>query len=74
MKNNTLAMLATISIAVGLASIIGYVEPSACVVSGGEGIATCEEVASQQFWSFVGFTSFGVVTLLISAIRARRRK
>lgn len=74
MKNNTLAMLATISIAVGLASIIGYVEPSACVVSGTDGIATCEEVAGQQFWSFVGFTSFGVVTLLISAIRARRRK
>jgi uncharacterized protein (UPF0261 family) len=74
MKNNALAMLATISIAVGLASIIGYVEPSACVVSGAEGIATCEEAASQQLWSFIGFTSFGVVTLLVSAVRSRRRK
>ena len=74
MKNNTLAMLATISIALGLASIIGYVEPSACVVSGGEGIATCEEVANQHIWGFIGFTGFGVLTLVFGAIRSRLRK
>ena len=74
MKNNTLAMLATISIALGVASIIGYVEPTACVVSGGDGLATCEEVASQHIWGFVGFTSFGLVTLLVGAIRSRRQK
>ncbi|MEO0313182.1 MAG: hypothetical protein RL140_412 [Actinomycetota bacterium] len=74
MKNNSLAMLATISIAMGLASIIGYVEPTACVVSGAEVFQSCEEVANQHIWGFVGFTSFGVLTFLFGLIRSRRRK
>lgn len=74
MKNNSLAMLATISLVMGLASIIGYVEPSACVLSGPEAFASCEEIANQRIWGFVGFTSFGVLTLLFGALRNRRRK
>jgi hypothetical protein len=74
MKNNSLAMLATISIAMGLASIIGYVEPTACVISGSEAFQSCEEVANQHIWGFVGFTSFGVLTFLFGLIRSRRRK
>jgi hypothetical protein len=74
MKNNSLAMLATISIAMGLASIIGYVEPSACVVSSADAFQSCEEVANQHIWGFVGFTSFGVLTFLFGLIRSRRRK
>ncbi|MEN9287472.1 MAG: hypothetical protein RLZ88_142, partial [Actinomycetota bacterium] len=30
MKNNTLAMLATISLVLGLASLIGYIDPAVC--------------------------------------------
>ena len=74
MKNNSLAMLATISLAMGLASIIGYVEPSVCVVGETDAVASCQEVANQHIWGFLGFTSFGILTLLFSAIRSRRRK
>lgn len=71
MKNNTLAMVATISIVVGLASMIGYVDPAVCGGLQNQGFVTCEEAASQHIWGFVGFTSFGVLTLVIGTIRNR---
>jgi hypothetical protein len=74
MKNNSLAMVATISLAMGLASIIGYVDPGVCVVQGAEAYGSCEAIASQHIWGFVGFTSFGVLTFIIGAIRNRRSK
>mgnify|MGYP006294555789 CR=1 FL=1 len=74
MKNNSLAMVATISLAMGLASIIGYVDPGVCVVEGAEAYGTCEAVASQHVWGFVGFTSFAVITFVVGAIRNRRRR
>ncbi|MEY4275550.1 MAG: hypothetical protein RIS26_13 [Actinomycetota bacterium] len=74
MKNNSLAMVATISLAMGLASIIGYVDPGVCVVQGAEAYGSCEAAANQHVWGFVGFTSFAVITFVVGALRGRRRR
>ena len=74
MKNNSLAMVATISLAMGLASIIGYVDPGVCVVGGAEAYGSCEATATQHVWGFFGFTTFGVAVFIFSALRNRRRR
>lgn len=78
MKNNTLAMIATISIVLGLASIIGYIDPAVCPPSSGDVFITCEQAANQHLAGFIGFTVFGAVTLIVGTIRyrlsSRRRK
>ena len=73
MKNNSLAMVATISLALGLASMIGYIDPAVCANSPSEGFVTCEQAAAQHIWGAVGFASFGLVTLVIGTVRARLR-
>jgi len=74
MKNNSLAMLATISIVLSLATLIGYVEPSACTVPAAEGFPSCEESAAQRLWAFAGLFSFGVITLVVGSIRNRSKR
>lgn len=73
MKNNNLAMLATISIVLGIASIIGYIDPAVCAGSKSDGFITCAEAASQHLWGFVGFSTLGIITLVVGTIRARIR-
>ncbi len=73
MKNNNLAMIATISIVLGLASMIGYIDPAVCAGSPSDGFITCAEAASQHLWGFAGFTTFAIVTLVFGTIRARVR-
>ena len=73
MKNNSLAMIATISLALSLASMIGYIDPAVCEASQSEGFITCKEVADQHIAVAVGFASFGIVTLVLGTIRSRIR-
>lgn len=71
MKNNTLAMLATISLALGIASLISYIDPAVCAGSQIEDVTSCEQAASQHIWGFVGFFTLGAVTLIAGTIRNR---
>jgi len=73
MKNNTLAMVATISLIVGVASLIGYIDPAVCPPSVEQAFITCQQAASEHIWGFVGFTAFGIITLLFGTISNRRR-
>ena len=73
MKNNTLAMVATISIGLGLASIIGYIDPAVCAGNKEQVFITCEQAATQHLGGFIGFTAFGVVTLIAGTVRNRIR-
>jgi hypothetical protein len=73
MKNNTLAMVATIALALSIASLIGYVEPTACTVVPPEGFPTCEETASQRLWTAGGLFLFGAATLVVGTLRSKRR-
>jgi hypothetical protein len=73
MKNNTIAMLAIIAIAMSFASLIGYIEPGTCTVAPAQGLGTCEQAAVERLWGFVILFTFGVVTLVVGTLRARRR-
>lgn len=73
MKNNNLAMIATISIVLGIGSIIGYIDPAVCAGSPSDGFITCTEAANQHLWGFWGFTSFGIIALVAGTIRSRMR-
>ena len=69
MKNNTLAMLATISLAVSVAILISYIDPAVCAGSGIQTLETCTQLANEHIWGFVGFFAFGIITLLGGAVR-----
>ncbi len=72
MKNNTLAMLATISLVLSVAVLIGYIDPAVCAGSGIQSLAVCQQEASTHLWGFVAFSSFGVITLVLGTLRNKR--
>jgi len=74
MKNNSLAMLATIAIALGWASMIGYIDPAVCEGLKTGAFGSCEESAQQHIVAFWVFTGFGVLTLVGGTVRARLAK
>ena len=74
MKNNTLAMLATISLAVSVAILISYIDPAVCAGSGIQTLDACTQLANEHIWGFVGFFAFGAITLVVGTIRARLKR
>ena len=74
MKNNSLAMLATIALVAALASMIGYIDPAVCDGIKSDGFVTCEQAAQQHIWGFWGFLGFGVLVLAGGAIKAHFAK
>jgi ABC-type multidrug transport system permease subunit len=70
-KNNNLAMLGTISLAVAWASLIGYIDPATCTIEGAQGVSSCREIAAQHITVFWVFAIFGVVTLSGAFFRKR---
>lgn len=73
MKNNTLAMLATISLVFSVATLIGYVDPAVCAGSQIQDLETCTQEAANHLWAFAGFFAFGAITLVVGALRSRFR-
>jgi len=73
MKNNTLAMLATISLVMSVAMLISYISPQVCAENGYTDLQTCTQVANERLLMIGGFFAFGAITLIGGAIRARIR-
>lgn len=76
MKNNTIAMIATISLVGALASLIGYIDPATCTVEDPQAFLTCEEAAMQNsiaFWSFTAIGGSFLLTALIRRILSKRK-
>lgn len=71
MKNNTLAMLAIISLVISVGLVISYIDPAVCAGSQIEDLQTCTNNANQHILGFFGFLSFGVITLVGGTIRNR---
>ena len=68
MKNNTIAMIATISLVGALATRIGYIDPATCTVEDPQAFLTCEEAAMQNsvaFWVFAGIGGIFLLTALV---------
>ena len=73
MKNNTLAMLATISLVMSVAMLISYIDPAVCAGSGLQDLDTCPQVATERLIGVVVLFAFGSITLVGGAIRSRLR-
>ncbi len=71
MKNNTLAMLAIISLVISVGLVISYIDPAVCAGSQIEDLSTCSNTANQHIWGFLGFFLFGAITLVVGTIRNR---
>ena len=71
MKNNTMAMLALITLVAAPASLVGYIDPKTCPIQAEDVFATCQQAADQHIWGFWIFALFGVGTFAISFIRRR---
>lgn len=74
MKNNTLAMIATVALVLGPASMIGYIDPAVCNGLKASEFVSCEVAAAQHLWAFAGFTIFGAGTLLFSFLRNKKQR
>ncbi|MFM5952649.1 MAG: hypothetical protein ACKOOE_08705 [Micrococcales bacterium] len=74
MKNNTLAMLATISVVFSFATLIGYIDPAVCAGSGIQSLDVCTLEANTHLIAFATFFSFGALTLLVGFLRSRSSK
>ena len=73
MKNNTLAMLATISLVLSVALMISYIDPTVCAGSGIQSLETCTQLANEHIWGAAGTFAFGSITLVAGTIRNRIR-
>ncbi len=78
MKNNSLAMLATVAGVGVLAWWVGFFDPQTCSPDVQlEGWTSCEQIANQQaiaFWILVAVVLFGVIVTTISARRKNKGK
>lgn len=74
MKNNSLAMLATIAAVGALATLIGYVDPQVCAVSAEEAWMRCEHIAAQTLTAFWVFFSIAGLSLIGYLAQLRKRK
>jgi uncharacterized membrane protein len=74
MKNNSLAMLATIAAVAALATLIGYVDPQVCAVSAEEAWMRCENIAAQTLTAFWVFFSIAGLSLIGYLSQLRKRK
>jgi hypothetical protein len=74
-KNNSLAMLATVAGVGVLAWWVGFFDPETCSPDVQQpGWTSCEEIANQQavaFWVLLGALFFGVI---VTSIASRRKK
>lgn len=74
MKNNSLAMLATIAAVGALATLIGYVDPQVCAVTATEDWMKCEHIAAQTLTTFWVFFGIAAASLAGYLMQLRNRK
>jgi len=73
MKNNTLAMFATISLVLSLGLLISYIDPAVCAGSQIADLSMCAQAASAHIWGAVGCFAFGAITLVGGTVRSNRK-
>jgi hypothetical protein len=74
LQNNSMAMLATVSIVGVLASVLGFFDPSTCIDVQAEGWTSCEAIAEQRrlgSWFLLGLSILG---FSVSIVRRSKRK
>ncbi len=73
-QNNSMAMLATISLVALLASFIGFFDPTTCIDVQTEGWTSCQAIAEQrQVGSWV-MLSVAVIGFAVSSVRTKKTR
>lgn len=73
-KNNSMAMVATITLVGVLASVVGLFDPSTCAPNQADDWTSCENIARDReigFWVLLIFSAFGFA---VSMVRSRKTK
>lgn len=73
-KNNSMAMIATITLVGVIASVIGLFDPSTCVQVQSDDWTSCENIARERvigFWVLLIFSIFGFA---VSIVWSRKKK
>lgn len=73
MKNNSAAMLATVSLAGLGALLLGFFDTGSCVVPDAEGFTSCQDIANQRVWAAWILGAVFVGGLLVSITRKAKR-
>jgi hypothetical protein len=73
MRNNSAAMLATVSLAGLGALLLGFFDVGSCVVEDAEGFTSCQEIADQRVIAAWVLGIIAVVGLAVSLTRKRKR-
>jgi hypothetical protein len=73
-QNNSMAMLATVSLVGVLASVLGFFDPATCIDVQAEGWTSCEAIAEQRklgAWLLLGLSAVG---FSVSIVRRTKHK
>lgn len=73
-KNNSMAMVATVALVGVFASVIGLFDPSTCIDVQTEGWTSCASIARDRqigSWILLGLSVFGFT---VSLVRRKKRK
>ena len=73
-KNNSMAMLATITLVGVIASIIGLFDPATCVQVQADDWTSCANIARDREIGFWVLLAFSVIGFSVSIVRNRKQK
>lgn len=73
-SNNSMAMLATISLVAVLASAIGFFSPDTCTVEQIDGWTSCAAIAQQRHLGAWGFLALSIIGFTVSIVRMKKHK
>lgn len=74
MRNNTLAMLATIAAVAALASMIGWINPATCVNQQLEGWTSCQAASDSHIAMTVGLALVAVASYVGYRFQVARKR
>ena len=72
-KNNSMAMIATVALVGLLASAIGFFSPDYCTVPQGDDWTSCEAIAQQRNLGFIVLFAVCAIGFAVSLTKRRKR-
>lgn len=76
-KNNSMAMVATIALVGVIASVIGLFDPNTCVVTQTDDWTSCANIARDReigFWALLVVSALGFAVSLVRVTKKRLKK
>jgi hypothetical protein len=73
-SNNSMAMLATVSVVGVFASTLGFFNADLCTVEQLEGWTSCAAIEQQRHFGSIGFLVLSIIGFTVSIIRIKKPK